>query len=77
MGIQVAFGAGDDFRMIGEAEVVVCTKVNLSRSLSVLACDPNSRVLGGDDDTLRLVGACCPDGVDLGLENLVELGLSL
>lgn len=69
--------AGNDLGMVSKSQIVVGAKVNLGRGLAILAGNPDRRVLGGDNDTLRLVGACGLDGLDFGLEDLVELCLGL
>lgn len=75
--IKEVLRAGNDLGMVSESQIVVGTKVDLGRCLAILAGNPDGRVLGGDNDTLRLVGACGLDTLDFGLEDLVELCLSL
>lgn len=57
-------------------EIVVGAKVDLGRGLAIFASDADGAVLGGDNDTLRLVCASSLDRVDLLSKNLGEVVLS-
>jgi len=77
MSIQELFRASNNLGMIGETQIVVGTKVDLSGDLAILGSHMDSRVLRGDDDAFRFVSAGSLDRVNLGPEDLSELTLSL